>query len=92
MQECWLIWEWLSSWVFESLVGEGVACYVVQAQQLSQKRVTSPPLETIRLTDEEHRLLQSNHQRRLQEIVQKHCTTVIKNLTMYKVRSKGWLC
>lgn len=63
--------------------------YCFQAQQLSQKRVVPPPLEAIYLTEDEVRLLQNKHQRRLQEIVQKHCTTIIKNLMMYKVGKVG---
>ncbi|GMH34184.1 hypothetical protein BSKO_02018 [Bryopsis sp. KO-2023] len=55
-----------------------------EAQQLSQKRVLSPPLEAMYLTEEEQRLLQNNHQKRLQDIVQKHCSAIIKNLMVYK--------
>ncbi|KXZ56692.1 hypothetical protein GPECTOR_1g623 [Gonium pectorale] len=56
----------------------------VQARQLIAWKQSFQPLAVAELTDEDRRILEVNQRARLAEVVQKHCSAVLKAITQHK--------
>ncbi|CAD7704113.1 unnamed protein product [Ostreobium quekettii] len=78
---------WLLRWELKRRVADittEMEFIAREAHQLSQKRFVNPAAMSITVNEQERMMLHENHLKRLQDIVQRHCLPVLKNLINHK--------